>query len=383
MRHKFLKTAILLSLMIIYLIFYKFYVFENYLEFSEYITAAITIVITSLAILFFGFQKDKLTELKKGVLISGGILLLGFFSLYYGSGLFLGYLKSAYALNASSILHNILAIGVILISIETLRYVMINANKDSKLYRIIITSVICIFEIVFVVVGQNLANVEDLFKVFAQIVLPLIMKNYAMTYIVRYAGLRPTLLFRLVIDLYPYIVPIVPDVGDYVNAIVKTGLPLLFFIQSYRIVEDTIKGVEYDFKKPLLKKTDIPVVIFILVVSLLISGKFQYHLLSIGSQSMSPTIMKGDAVLLDKGKTAIKNIKKNDIVAYNKNGIVIIHRVVEITNKKGKMLYKTKGDANNSIDRIDLTQKDIIGVVKIKFKYIGYPSVFITENFSK
>ena len=383
MSNKLIKTTCLLSLMIVYLFIYKYYVFEHFLEFSEYITAAFTIIVSFLAVLLFGFKKDKITELKKSVLISEVILLLGFFAIYYGAGFLFGFLKTSYALTITSIISNILSVIIILSSIEVFRYVMITTDGENKLHRILVTSVICLFEIVLVMVSQNLTNFEDIFKVFAQVILPLIIKNYTMTYVVRYAGLKPTLLFRLVFDVYPYVVPIVPDLGEYLNAIVKCGLPMIFFIISYRIIEDHIKGIEYDFKKPLLKKTDAPMILFILVISILISGKFPYHLLGIGSQSMSPTIMKGDAVLLDKTSKAIKNIELDDIIAYKRNGILIIHRVKEIDNRKGKIYYKTKGDANNSMDNVELTSKDIVGVVKIKFKYIGYPSVFITENFSK
>ena len=143
MNNRFIKTTCLLSLMVVYIFIYKFYIFENYLGYSEYITAAFTIILTFLSILFFGYQKDKMNELKKGVLITEVIILLGFFSLYYGAGLFTGFLKTAYALTLHTIIHNILALVITITSIEIFRYVVINSNKENKLNRFITTVVIC------------------------------------------------------------------------------------------------------------------------------------------------------------------------------------------------------------------------------------------------
>ena len=97
---------------------------------------------------------------------------------------------------------------------------------------------------------------------------------------------------------------------------------------------------------------------------------------------MSPKIEKGDAVLLNKKKIKGK-IEKGEIVAYRKSGKIIVHRVVEVINEKGTYYYKTKGDANNSNDSGLLTNKDIVGVVMFKIKYIGYPSIFLSETFQK
>lgn len=379
MNKRIYKISTILVLVVIYSLLYKFIIFDNYKMYAEYITSAFSAFIVFLSYMFFGYQKDKPTELKKTIITIEIVILLAFFSIYYGAGLFLGYLESPYALNITSIIGNILPITITLTSIEILRYIVINSDRDNKVLRTILMISLCIFEITIMVTGQYLGSYEELFKVTSQIIIPIIAKNYTFTYLDRFVGLKPSLLFRLILDLYIFLVPIVPDIGDYFNSVVKIGLPMLLLVFSYRAIDDAINGVEYDFKKNMLRKNDIPVIVLLLLISCLISGKFNYFLIGIGSESMSPAIHKGDAVLISKHKK--DTLKKGEIIAYKSNGIVIIHRIVKVEKKKNKIYYIVQGDANNTPDNDPLAHKDVIGVVKLKIPVIGYPSVILSELF--
>ena len=57
---------------------------------------------------------------------------------------------------------------------------------------------------------------------------------------------------------------------------------------------------------------------------------------------------------------------------------IINHRIVDID----KGYYTTKGDNNNIKDVTKHKKDDIIGIVKFRIPYVGYPSVMISELFS-
>ena len=59
-----------------------------------------------------------------------------------------------------------------------------------------------------------------------------------------------------------------------------------------------------------------------------------------------------------------------------------IHRVVEIKNINGEVRYFTKGDANKSYDGGYRTEADINGLVKLKIKYIGWPTLWLRRLFN-
>ena len=86
-----------------------------------------------------------------------------------------------------------------------------------------------------------------------------------------------------------------------------------------------------------------------------------YSLFSTQTGSMSPTIEKGDIVIV---KLENEDIKENDIITYKKDNSFITHRVVSI---EGDSII-AKGDNNNTVD--EPIKKDAV---------VG-KSVFIINN---
>ncbi len=99
---------------------------------------------------------------------------------------------------------------------------------------------------------------------------------------------------------------------------------------------------------------------------------FGYTFFEIISGSMSPTIEKGDMILVKLDT----NYKVGDIVSYKENDSIITHRIVE---KKGNS-YITKGDANNTVDN-PINESQIIGkTVKTISKAFIFAKVFTTPK---
>ena len=81
---------------------------------------------------------------------------------------------------------------------------------------------------------------------------------------------------------------------------------------------------------------------------MLMSCKFQYGMLVIGSGSMSGEIEKGDAIIYRQYKE--KDIAIGDIVVFEKDNSRIVHRIVDIKQSDGIVKYYTKGDALDHMD---------------------------------
>ena len=60
-----------------------------------------------------------------------------------------------------------------------------------------------------------------------------------------------------------------------------------------------------------------------------------------------------------------------------------MHRVVEIEEINGVKHYRTKGDANGSRDKVDVTYAKIHGKVLLRIPYVAYPSVWLSEKLKK
>ena len=99
---------------------------------------------------------------------------------------------------------------------------------------------------------------------------------------------------------------------------------------------------------------------------------FGYTFFEIVSGSMSPTIEKGDMILVKLDT----DYNVGDIVSYKDNNSIITHRIVEKTDN----YYVTKGDANNTLDN-PIKEEQILGkTVKIVSKAFIFAKVFTTPK---
>lgn len=100
-----------------------------------------------------------------------------------------------------------------------------------------------------------------------------------------------------------------------------------------------------------------------------IPGNYQVKIVKSGS--MEPAIKTGSVVVI-KPST---EYKIGDIITFgkdNKKNIPTSHRITATRMAQGKMLYTTKGDANNSADTKETSENEIIGKVVFRLPYLGY-----------
>lgn len=82
------------------------------------------------------------------------------------------------------------------------------------------------------------------------------------------------------------------------------------------------------------------------------------------TDSMYPVIESGDLIIC-KGAEA-EEIQVGDIIAFFDpagNGTTIVtHRVIEVVEEKGQLAWRTKGDNNNTEDRLPVTADKLVAV---------------------
>jgi signal peptidase len=103
------------------------------------------------------------------------------------------------------------------------------------------------------------------------------------------------------------------------------------------------------------------------------------------SPSMVPTIKVEDAIIVQRQET--KNLKVGDIITFvssdpRYSGITITHRIVrKEKTSSGEVVFRTKGDANNTEDSALVKASDIYGKVILKIPKIGYIQYFLTQAY--
>lgn len=103
---------------------------------------------------------------------------------------------------------------------------------------------------------------------------------------------------------------------------------------------------------------------------------FGLRLLSIQTPSMKPTINDGDLAIATSVKP--EDIRPDDIITYwtviNGERVLNTHRVVNIYDGGGFLIFETKGDANTVVDTLTVHEREIVG--KYQFRIPGLGKVF-------
>ena len=179
-----------------------------------------------------------------------------------------------------------------------------------------------------------------------------------------------------------YIVSLVPAFGEYIESIIYSCFPLLVFNLLYKNYNDNknVIKVETGMRANIKKIVRIISIIFMIEIIMLTSGLFKYKTIVIASGSMEPIIYRGDISIIKKLSDSEKErLTEGEIIVFKMDGKTVIHRINGIIKSGNDIFYRTKGDNNDTVDNYLIEKKDIIAVSKCIIKYIGFPSLWLSE----
>lgn len=374
----FIKIA--LEIILAVLLFFNVFVSKSI---DTTFTLISLIVFLMLSIFIYGYRRPYKKNLKDTLLIITGLsaILIGVF--------YLAGFKAGFSTSYSSIFKRyILAstwikVFLIVILSEILRYIILQNHEKKKTYDYIILGLMLVI-MVFIDISTakkifSLTTFAQFYEFFALILVQSISKNLLLNYVSKRNGPIPGITYRFIVDLYMYFLPIVPRINIFIEAVILLVFPYIVYIVLNRLF-GVIKLEPARKKKNNYVVSFISIVFFGLIV-MLVSREFRYAMIAIGSESMTGVFNKGDAIIYEQINDYEENLKVGDIIVFNKNGVMIVHRIDDAFPLDGKMVYRTKGDANKLADNWIVTQDELIGVYKAKIMLIAWPSVLINELF--
>ena len=322
------------------------------------------------------FIKNK-EYIKKMIIIS-----LIYVILYVYLGFIFGFVRSPYSHNILTIFKNIWQIIIPIVAIEYTRSALVNNNFKNKFYIIISILMFFALELGINSLMNNITEREAAFKYISSIFMPLLFSEVIYTYLSVKGSYKLVLMYRLIIEFMFLLSPIYPDLDWFLTGILGILIPVIIYIVF-----------KYDFDK---KKRDtsrirqkkqnpviyVPIILLIITFVSFMAGLFIYEPIAIISNSMHPVFNRGDVVVLRKAdKNELKKIDKYTIIVYSIDSQQIVHRVIDKKVENGKLVFQTMGDANNAPDSRLVNEEQVIGVYQFSIKYIGYPSVWLSEFF--
>lgn len=332
--------------------------------------------------IFFFREKKLIRNYHKELMQTILIIVVSYFILYYLFGIVVGFSYNTYDTSIVGILYNTSLFILPLLFREEVRLKFISFYKNKQ--ACIFITIVFIFCELFSSYFFNFQTNKELFSQFTSIFLPIVIENILLTYLC-FIGIRSTVYaYFLPVLISRYYIPIVVDLDWFYSLLLQlvvSGVIYTFVQNEY------LSKVERIYIRRIDKKNFYSYAVIcclVLFLSLFIVGVFKYQPLAILTYSMEPKFTRGDIVVVEKLKTRNEKnkLRKGDVIQYQYNGVVVVHRIIDSYKENGEKFFILKGDNNNSPDVNPVSFDQVVGKVLFSVPKIGYPSVWLSEFFN-
>lgn len=315
------------------------------------------------------------------------VLALLYLGVFYATGLYYDIVKSKITLSLYSIGRIILPMTISIISAEMIRDAFISQdliitikNKKFNLSPLFTFISMVIIDLCINNGNYNLGKLEDFLEVTGYVLFASISSNLFFNYYASRYDKTGIVAYRLITMLFPYILPLVPDIYIFFESFIKMLFPYIMYLIIEKLFSKNEFSVSYGEQR---KEFIINSILMVITAGLimLISCQFTYGIMVIGSKSMTGSLNKGDAIIFEKYET--QPLQEGQVIIFDYNGIQTIHRITSIVKVNGEHRYYTKGDANKEEDSGYRTKSDIQGLVNLRIKYLGYPTLWLRSLFTE
>lgn len=357
----------------------------------ELLFTALLLFTPSLATLLSGFQGFYVTYFLLGLVVSVSLPLvfkrrgLGFLdtttslslallvvSVYTVLGFLWGF-ASAPQLTPSSLLVSLAVFLVQVSSVEVARSLVMDLFRDKRVA--VVAGVLggLLFGKTVSAIVEYLT--DSLFT--PLLLLRDILYSTTVTLLHQNGGFAPALLFRLVLDGYWRISPLVLNTGKMgrlwsaVSSLVYYSM-IVYQLYGFAKLRGSSKRVY--MRTPRIREILYNGAVVALCVLLLTSAYFRVVPMVVVSGSMRPNLEIGDVVLVNANKPM--EISEGDVVAFRLENVVITHRVVEIVEGG----FRTKGDGNREPDPFVVTDDMVVGKAVATIPRVGLLAIFAQQG---
>ena len=372
-------TILIIGIIFIYVLFSKLYLVTLGNTYT-FIINPIFFISIALFLKFSLVPPYSTNKFKKDIIQYVLITVLLYSLLYLLSGLLVSFGKNPYSTTIRGIVINLYATGLIIFCREYIRYKLITNvyNNDKKLIFILLVIVFSLLDFNILSLFSS-ANLYYVFKQIFYSLLPSVIKNILFTYLAVYTDHIPAVIYELVIYLILWISPVLPNSPWVLESILNTVFPLVLLLYCRYTIQKKDRFHLNTISKPLNPSGLIPVAIALVLLIWFALGIFPIKPVGIATASMHPQLRVGDLVIIEK--CTANDVKISDIIEYQMDGYTVIHRIVNIYQEKGEFFLITKGDNNESEDKLPVREDQLLGKALFKIPYIALPTIWL-HNFA-
>ncbi len=291
--------------------------------------------------------------------------------LVYLTGLRFGFAKTL--LHPRLLWQQILPWTLVIISTEFLRRLMLEQKNRPAAVLSLIAMIIA--ECVMLSNGSIFGRHSSFMNFVGMVLLPAVTTNLLCHFISTRYGFLPNILYRLVVTLYSSVLPVVPSVPTAMMAFAKIMLPLCALVFIHTLYSRRKFAISR--RKLSVRAVTVGALVVLMTLSMmLISCRFHYGIIVVATDSMTGTVNRGDTVVFESHDPD-EVLQKGQVAVFQKDGVTVIHRIVDVQYINGELRYYTKGDANDSNDNGFIKSENIVGTAEFIIQYIGYPTLWL------
>ncbi len=329
-------------------------------------------------VISFTIRKRSLLSIRKNQIIGLMLVIVSvYLMVYYLTGLHFGFYQRSVVFSGKTFWNLIFPLLVSIVASEIIRRVFL-AQKDKWMMLISFVSFV-LLDILLQIEPDTVHTFYGFVNTVSMVLFPAVTSNVLFHYVSAKYGAVPNILYRGILYTYMYVIPVAPATPNAIVAFAKVVVPLTILVFLLVLYErKTYASSRRRLGRIGAALYSVGVVVMAAFI-MLISCRFHYGVIVVGSPSMTGAYNKGDGVFYEEYDGQL--ILKGDVILFRRDNRTIIHRVVDILNIDGELRYYTKGDANDSMDAGYVTKSQIVGIAKRRLAYIGCPTLWLREFF--
>ena len=308
------------------------------------------------------------------------IVVVAYLMIYFVLGLFVGYQYNAYSITLKGIINNTIMFMPIIIFQEYIRQVLVSYSNGKNKWLAFITVLFILININFNSISNDFRDAEAGFKFLCSDIIPLVASNFVFTYLTYISSCKPAIIYRMLTTAVSIYLPILPNINWFYTGLFGILVPIILYIlvnYSQAKLERKLTWQEERRSRPI---TYVPVLILVFLIVGFVVGFFKYQPVAVISDSMVPLFSRGDMIVVEQiDEEDIAHIQVGDVIKFQSDNYYVIHRVYAIEETDDGLLFTTKGDNNNAPDSKKVRPEQIQGLYKFHVKYLGFPSVWLSE----
>lgn len=289
------------------------------------------------------------------------------------AGILLGLGNSPYPHHATALLRNFWYIGAILVGREIARWYLLNALRQrGEMLSVGVTWLLFWLTSLPLAGYSRLLSVDSAFLYIGKFLLPAAAIHLFATYLCLRGGPLASIAYLGILVGFEWFSPVLPDLMWPVAAMLGVLLPLIGLTilesEGHLKAEDGVGEDDGGIGWSWLAAS------FLLVAVLWFNtGVFGVRPAIVHGTSMLPTMQTGDiAVTRDVEPSALQ---VGDVIRFTQGSRVVLHRIIEITEVNGEIVFIAQGDNNDSPDS-PIPADAVEGELVLHVPHAGKPGIY-------